>query len=133
MIAPSPRQLRASRGREAERIYDVAGAAPITAAVVLLVYALAEAPDAGWGGPQTLALLSVSALLVGVFGIVDRRSASTLVPLRMFRSPTLVGGNLTLLALGMVAWGMSLTISLSSPPASTPPRFRSAAHSEPPL
>jgi EmrB/QacA subfamily drug resistance transporter len=112
LIALSPRLLRESRERGAEPIYDVAGAATITSALVLLVYAVVEAPDAGWGDPQTIGLLSASALLVAVFAAVERRSASPLVPLRIFGSRTLVGGNLALLMLGMTAWGMSLTLSL---------------------
>jgi EmrB/QacA subfamily drug resistance transporter len=112
LIALSPRLLRESRRESSDRIYDFAGAATITAALVLLVYAVVEAPDAGWGDPQTLLLLIASALLVGVFASIEARSASPLVPLRIFASRTLVGGNLVLLALGMVAWGMSLTLSL---------------------
>jgi EmrB/QacA subfamily drug resistance transporter len=112
LIALSPRLLRESRRESSDRIYDFAGAATITAALVLLVYAVVEAPDAGWGDPQTLLLLIASALLVGVFASIEARSAAPLVPLRSFASRTLVGGNLVLLALGMVAWGMSLTLSL---------------------
>jgi predicted MFS family arabinose efflux permease len=62
--------------------------------------------------PGTIGLLAASALLSGAFVAIERRSSAPLVPLRIFRSRTLVGGNLTLLALGMAAWGMSLTLSL---------------------
>jgi EmrB/QacA subfamily drug resistance transporter len=112
LIAASPRLLRESRERAAERIYDLAGAVTITTALVLLVYAVVEAPDAGWGDPQTIGLLAASVVLIAVFASVERRSRSPLVPLRLFRSRALVGGNLTLLALGMTIWGMSLTLSL---------------------
>jgi EmrB/QacA subfamily drug resistance transporter len=106
------RLLPESRAEVTERTYDVAGAAAVTGALVLLVLAIVEAPDAGWTDPQTIWLLVVSALLVAVFVRIERRSAAPLVPLRTFRSPVLVGGNLTLLALGMLAWGMGLTVSL---------------------
>jgi EmrB/QacA subfamily drug resistance transporter len=106
------RLLPESRAEVTERTYDVAGAAAVTGALVLLVLAIVEAPDAGWTDPQTIGLVVVSVLLVAVFVRIERRSAAPLVPLRTFRSPVLVGGNLTLLALGMLAWGMGLTVSL---------------------
>jgi EmrB/QacA subfamily drug resistance transporter len=112
LLALSPRLLRESRGQGAKRIYDVAGAVSITAALVALVYALVEAPDAGWGDGQTIGLLVAAGLLVLIFVRIEARSASPLVPLRIFRSRALVGGNLVLALLGMVAWGMSVTVSL---------------------
>ena len=112
LMALAPRLLRESRGATRERIYDLRGAITITAAVVLLVYAVVEAPDAGWGDVQTIGLLAASAGLVGLFAFLEARTRAPLVPLRIFRSRALVGGNLSLAALGMTAWGMSLTLSL---------------------
>jgi EmrB/QacA subfamily drug resistance transporter len=112
LLVLSPTLLRESRVDASERVYDVSGAVAVTASLVLLVYAVVEAPDVGWGDPQTVALLVLSAILLAVFAGIERRSAAPLAPLRIFRSRALVGGNLTLLALGMVAWGMGLTVSL---------------------
>jgi EmrB/QacA subfamily drug resistance transporter len=112
VLALSPVLLRESRGQGSARTYDAAGAVTITAALVLLVYAVVEAPDAGWGDVQTIGLLAGSALLAGVFALIETRSAAPLVPLRIFRSRMLVGGNLVLATLGMVAFGMSLIVSL---------------------
>jgi EmrB/QacA subfamily drug resistance transporter len=111
MLAFSPRLLRESREQAGEQIYDVTGAATITVALVLLVYAVARAPDSGWLAPQTTTALGAAALLIGAFVLVEKRSSSPLVPLPIFRSARLVGGNLALLVLGMGAWGMSLTLS----------------------
>ena len=112
LLAMSPRLLRESRGQLRERVYDLPGAVTVTAALVLLVYGVVEAPDAGWGDGQTIGLLLASAVLMAVFTLQETRSAAPLLPLRMLKSPALVGGNLVLVALGMVAWGMSLTLSL---------------------
>jgi EmrB/QacA subfamily drug resistance transporter len=112
LLTLGPRLLPESRAEVDERKYDAAGAATVTAALVLLVLAIVEAPDAGWSDPQTIGLLVLSAVLVAGFALIERRSTAPLVPLRIFRSATLVGGNLTLLALGMVAWGMGLILSL---------------------
>jgi EmrB/QacA subfamily drug resistance transporter len=112
LMALAPGLLSESRGAARERGYDARGALTITGALVLLVYAVVEAPDRGWGSAQTVGLLAASAALLGVFAAVETRSRAPLVPLRIFKSPALVGGNLVLLALGMTAWGMSLTLSL---------------------
>jgi EmrB/QacA subfamily drug resistance transporter len=112
LLALSPRLLRESLDRDCARCFDVAGAATITAALVALVYAIVEAPDAGWVDPQTIGLLTASAALLAVFVAVEERSVYPLVPLRIFRSRTLVGGNLVLATLGMAAFGLSLIVSL---------------------
>src|SRR5262249_19196353 len=51
-LALSPVLLRESRAALPRRSYDPAGALTSTGALVLLVYALVEAPNAGWGDPQ---------------------------------------------------------------------------------
>ena len=53
-LALSPGLLRESRGALTRRSYDPAGALTITGALVLLVYAVVKAPDAGWGDVQTI-------------------------------------------------------------------------------
>src|SRR5262249_23287207 len=53
-LALSPVLLRESRATVTRRSYDPAGALAITGALVLLVYAVVEAPDVGWGDAQTI-------------------------------------------------------------------------------
>src|SRR5262249_28101124 len=50
----SPLLLRESRATVARRSYAPAGALTITAALALLVYAVVEAPNRGWGDAQTI-------------------------------------------------------------------------------
>jgi EmrB/QacA subfamily drug resistance transporter len=111
VAALSPVLLRDSRDRERARRFDVAGAVTITAALVALVYAVVEAPEAGWGDGQTLGLFGVSAALVALFALIEARSAAPLAPLRVFRSRGLVGGNLVLFCLGMLAFGMPFILT----------------------
>ena len=57
--SPRPRWRRACCPRAAARArarFDVAGAVTVTAGLSLLVYALVDANDAGWGSAQTLGL-----------------------------------------------------------------------------
>jgi EmrB/QacA subfamily drug resistance transporter len=111
VVALSPALLRESRDRERARGLDLAGAITITGALVLLVYAVVEAPEAGWADAQTVGLLALSAVLIALFAVVESRSAAPLAPLRIFRSRALVGGNLVLLALGMAAFGMPFILT----------------------
>jgi EmrB/QacA subfamily drug resistance transporter len=112
VLALSPMLLGESRAPGDSRVFDFAGASTITAALVLLVYAVVEAPDAGWLDGQTLGLFAVAAALVALFGVIESRSAAPLVPLRIFRSRTLVGGNLIMVLNGMIVYGVSFILTL---------------------
>ncbi len=105
MVALSPRVLRESYDRSRARTFDVAGALTSTAAMVLLVYAIVNAPTAGWVSEQTIGLLVAVVGLLAVFVVIERRSAAPLVPLRYFRSAGFLGGNIVLLAVGMAVNG----------------------------
>jgi EmrB/QacA subfamily drug resistance transporter len=111
VAALSPALLRDSRARLDQRRFDVAGAVTITAALVALVYAVVEAPEAGWTDGQTLGLLGLAAVLIAVFAGIESRSAAPLAPLRVFRSRALVGGNLTLFALGTFGFGVPFVLT----------------------
>ncbi len=60
VIAVSPWLLRESRADLRERNFDFAGAATITAGLMLLVYAMTRATEDGWGTPATIGLLTAS-------------------------------------------------------------------------
>src|SRR3954451_10602736 len=75
VVALSPVLLRESRAREHGRRFDLPGAVTITAALVALVYAVVEAPKAGWASGQTLGLLAASAVLIALFVAIEARSA----------------------------------------------------------
>jgi EmrB/QacA subfamily drug resistance transporter len=111
-LALSPRLLRESRATMARRSYDPAGALTITGALGLLVYALVEAPSAGWGSFQTILLLAGSAALLVAFALVESRHSAPLVPLRIFRSRTIVGANAVMLVFGTLPFGLSFTLTL---------------------
>lgn len=106
-----PRLLRETPTSTA-RTFDPLGAVTITGAIALLVYAIVEAPEVGWGDGQTIALLVAAAALLGVFALIEHRSAAPLVPLRIFRSVKLVGGNAMMLMVAMSLYGGALITSL---------------------
>jgi Na+/melibiose symporter-like transporter len=104
--------LRESRAALTQRSFDPAGALTITGALVLLVYALGEAPNAGWGDAQTILLLAGSAALLAAFALIESRHRAPLVPLGFLRSRTLVGANLVMLLSGILAVGMPFVLTL---------------------
>lgn len=111
-IALCPLLLSESRSRTANRSYDPAGALTITGALVLLVYALVEAPDAGWGSTRTISILAGVAALIVVFVVIESRHRAPLVPLRILRSRTLVAANLVMLLFGTIPFGLGFTLTL---------------------
>jgi EmrB/QacA subfamily drug resistance transporter len=110
-LALTPVLVRESRAAVTRRSYDPAGALTITVALVLLVYALVEAPDAGWGSLRTILLFAASAGLLAAFALIESRHREPLMPPRLLRSRTLVGANLVMLTFGTVAFGMPFILT----------------------
>ena len=96
----APRIVPESRLRGARRRFDPLGAITVTGALLLLVYAISKAPQAGWGSARTVALLAVSAALLLAFVVVETRVEAPLMPLRIFRLRTVAVANGVGLLLG---------------------------------
>jgi EmrB/QacA subfamily drug resistance transporter len=111
-IALTPSLLRESRAQLAHRHFDFAGATTITAGLMLLVYALTRATTDGWGTPTTLALLTTSLGLVAAFVVIEMRSRAPLLPLRIFRLPTLAAANTIMVLVGGVTFSEFFVLSL---------------------
>jgi EmrB/QacA subfamily drug resistance transporter len=111
-LALAPVLLRESRGSLTRRSYDPAGALTITGALVLLVYAVVKAPDAGWGDARTILPLAGSALLLAAFALIESRHHAPLVPLGILRSRTLAAANAVTVLIGTVAVGMPFVLTL---------------------
>ena len=110
--ALAPTVIGESRSEGERRRFDVAGAVSITAGLSILVYAVLEANNAGWGSARTIALLAASAALIAAFVAIERRSHAPLVPFRIFRLRTLTGANVVGLLLGASLFSMFFFISL---------------------
>jgi EmrB/QacA subfamily drug resistance transporter len=72
---------------------DLPGALLLTGGLMLLVYAIVDAAEQGWGSTQTLGLGAVSILLLAGFVLRQARIANPLMPLRLFRSRNVSGAN----------------------------------------
>jgi EmrB/QacA subfamily drug resistance transporter len=108
----APRLILESRSESATRHFDTAGAVSVTAGLSVLVYALVDANDAGWGSGQTLGLLALSAALIAAFIVIESRSEAPLVPFRIFRIRTLTGANVVGLLVGGSLFAMFFFITL---------------------
>jgi MFS family permease len=110
--ALAPALIAESRSTAETRHFDVAGAVSVTAGLSLLVYALVDAVDAGWGSAQTIGLLAAAVVLIAAFVAIELRSAAPLVPFRIFRLRTLTGANVVGLLVGASLFSMFFFISL---------------------
>jgi EmrB/QacA subfamily drug resistance transporter len=108
----SPRLIAESRAEHETRAFDVAGAVTVTAALSILVYAVVDATEAGWGSSRTIGLLVLSAVLLAAFVAIELRSAKPLVPFSIFRIRTLTGANVVGLLVGASLFSMFFFISL---------------------
>jgi EmrB/QacA subfamily drug resistance transporter len=106
------RMVPESRLHGARRRYDPLGALTVTGALVLLVYAISQAPSAGWTAARTLALLASAAALLAAFVVIEARAQAPLLPLRLFRLKTLAGSNAVGFLLGASFYGYIFTGTL---------------------
>ncbi|MFD7923262.1 MFS transporter [Streptomyces sp. NPDC059740] len=95
------RLLPADRRGGAREKLDVPGALTATGALMLLVYALTQAPAHGWLSARTLVLFAAAACLLALFLRVESRSRKPLVPLSFLARRATARTNLTIFAM----WG----------------------------
>ncbi|MGW0998145.1 MFS transporter [Streptomyces sp. NPDC002523] len=74
--------------------YDIPGAVLGTASMLLLVFTVVQAPEAGWASARTLLSFLAVAVLLTAFVLVERRSPSPLVRLGVLRSGSQVRAQL---------------------------------------
>jgi EmrB/QacA subfamily drug resistance transporter len=100
------------RPARAQHRFDVAGAVGITAGMLLLVFSLVEAPEAGWASAQTLGTLAGAAVILAAFVAHEQRTPAPLVRLGILRSSSLVRANLGAMALIGGWFGFQFIVTL---------------------
>jgi EmrB/QacA subfamily drug resistance transporter len=108
----APRLLEESRSEEENRSFDIPGAVTVTAGLALLVYALVDAVNVGWGSSATLLKVAGAVVLLIAFLAIERRSRAPLMPFSIFRLRTLRGADTVALLIGMSLFSMFFFISL---------------------
>jgi EmrB/QacA subfamily drug resistance transporter len=99
-LALAPRIVPDSRLATTRRRFDALGAIVGTSGLVLLVDAIAQAPQYGWGATRTIAVLVASVALLIAFLVIESRLKDPLLPLSIFRVRMVAGANVAGLLLG---------------------------------
>jgi EmrB/QacA subfamily drug resistance transporter len=99
-LALAPWIVPDSRLTTTRRRFDALGALAGTAGLVLLVDAVAQAPQYGWGAARTIGALAASAALLAAFLVIESMVKEPILPLSIFRLRTLAGANAAGLLLG---------------------------------
>jgi predicted MFS family arabinose efflux permease len=84
----------------------------VTGGMLLLVFALVEAPEAGWASARTLVSLGGAAAILGAFVAHEHRTPAPLVRLGILRSSSLVRANLGAMALIGAWFGFQFIVTL---------------------
>jgi EmrB/QacA subfamily drug resistance transporter len=104
------RTVRESRVGGTTR-YDVPGALLSTGGLVCLVYGFTKASTDGWSSATTLTLISVAAVLLISFVVVEARSSNPLLPLRVVAERNRGGSYLATLLTGAGLFAMFVFLS----------------------
>jgi len=96
----APRIVPESRLEVVRRKFDALGAITGTAGLVLLVDAISQAPQYGWGATRTVGVLAAATVLLAAFLLIERRVTDPILPLSILRLRTLSGANVAGLLLG---------------------------------
>jgi EmrB/QacA subfamily drug resistance transporter len=105
VVVLSLRLLPPTPGHMTGRL-DIGGAATVTAALMLAVYAIVNGNQNGWLSAETLGVLGAALAVFAIFLWLETRVAAPLMPLRMFRLRNLAVADSVgvLWAAAMFAW-----------------------------
>ena len=113
LFASTPRLVPESRAQaEGRRRLDAAGAITVTSGLLLLVYALTQAPDVGWDTVRTIGLLALSAVLFAAFLAIEWRSPAPLMPFSLFRNRAGSGAYAVVLLYGAAMYASLFLLTL---------------------
>jgi EmrB/QacA subfamily drug resistance transporter len=111
VITSAPRVLPEGRG-EAQKRPDILGGVTVTAALIALVLGLSQGGQHSFSQARAWAPLLAAAGLLVLFVVIEQRIEDPLLPFRIFRSSTVVGADLGMLALGASMFGMVFFLTL---------------------
>ena len=84
----------------------------VTGGLALLVYAVVDAVNVGWGATRTIVCLGGAVVLLIAFVMIELRQRDPLMPFSIFRQRTLRGANIVGLLIGISLFSMFFFISL---------------------
>ncbi len=84
----------------------------VTAGMLLLIYALVQAPNSGWGATRTIGELAAATVILAAFVANELRARNPLVPFSIFRIKGLAAANVTQLITFSGLYSMFFFLSL---------------------
>jgi EmrB/QacA subfamily drug resistance transporter len=97
------RLIPESKDSRRHTAFDVAGATTVTGGLIALVYGIVRSGQSGWGSLEVIGFMTLAAVLLAAFVVIESRSAEPLVRLSIFSVRTIRGSNI---AMFVVAAGL---------------------------
>jgi EmrB/QacA subfamily drug resistance transporter len=104
-------QVADSRDPNANGV-DWAGLVSFSASLFLLVFALVQGNEKGWGSTEIVTLLVAAAVLLVVFVLVEQLQSRPMLDLSLFRRPAFAGANIVAFAISASFFAMFLYLTL---------------------
>ena len=113
VVVLGARVLVESRREDLDRHFDLSGALLVTAGLVGVTFGIVHTEAVGWGSPQVLLPIAAGVALLALFLLVEGRFARVpLVPLSIFRLPTLRAANLIIVLMYAALFSMWFFLTL---------------------
>src|SRR5579859_7260474 len=104
-------QVAESRDPDATGV-DWLGLFTFSGSLFLLVFALVQGNDDGWGSTKIVAYLAGSVVLIVLFVIVERAQTRPMLDLTLFRRPAFAGASIVAFAISSSMFAMFLYLTL---------------------
>jgi EmrB/QacA subfamily drug resistance transporter len=91
---------------------DWAGLVTFSGALFLLVYALVQGNEKGWGSTEIVTLLVLAVVLLVAFVVVEHRQSRPMLDLALFRRPAFTGASIVAFTLSSSFFAMFLYLTL---------------------
>ncbi|MFC8091163.1 MFS transporter [Streptomyces sp. NPDC057301] len=105
VLAGSALWLAESRAGDRRRL-DLPGAVLVTAGLATLAYGISQTEASGWTAADTVLPLLAGAALIGVFLVVESRTAAPLMPLGLLRGRAVSSANVAMFLCGSAMFCM---------------------------
>jgi EmrB/QacA subfamily drug resistance transporter len=104
-------QVSESRDPNAHGV-DWLGLLTFSGSLFLLVFALIQGNEKGWGSTRIVSFLIASAVLIVLFVIVERRQERPMLDLTLFRRPAFAGASIVAFSVSSAMFAMFLYLTL---------------------
>ncbi len=104
-------QVQESRDPDARRV-DWIGLLTFSASLFLLVFALVQGNEKGWGSTEIVGFLAASVVLMALFLVAEVRQSRPMLDLSLFRRPAFTGASLVAFGVSASMFSMFLYLTL---------------------